>query len=69
MSVSQGCPTMQRLAALNGAIALVGSETAFLQVGLFNPIQLKASVMCCTGNQLKSIRVALCVALKLSAVL
>lgn len=25
---------MQRLAALNGVVALVGSETAFLQVGL-----------------------------------
>lgn len=32
--IYQGCPTMQRLAALNGVIALVGSETAFLQVCL-----------------------------------
>ncbi|MCJ8731689.1 hypothetical protein PDJAM_G00202250 [Pangasius djambal] len=30
--LAEGCPTMQRLAALNGVIALVGSETAFLQL-------------------------------------
>uniref|UniRef100_A0A8B9KE04 Focadhesin n=1 Tax=Astyanax mexicanus TaxID=7994 RepID=A0A8B9KE04_ASTMX len=28
--LAEGCPTMQRLAALNGLIALVGSETGFL---------------------------------------
>ncbi|KAI4879710.1 hypothetical protein NFI96_001199 [Prochilodus magdalenae] len=32
--LAEGCPTMQRLAALNGLIALVGSETALLQVVL-----------------------------------
>ncbi|XP_017574339.1 focadhesin isoform X2 [Pygocentrus nattereri] len=30
--LAEGCPTMQRLAALNGLIALVGSETALLQL-------------------------------------
>ncbi|XP_062850155.1 focadhesin isoform X2 [Trichomycterus rosablanca] len=30
--LAEGCPTMQRLAALNGMISLVGSETAFLQL-------------------------------------
>ncbi|XP_060730282.1 focadhesin [Tachysurus vachellii] len=30
--LAEGCPTMQRLAALNGVIALVGSESAFLQL-------------------------------------
>ncbi|KAF7706258.1 hypothetical protein HF521_019512 [Silurus meridionalis] len=30
--LAEGCPTMQRLAALNGVISLVGSETAFLQL-------------------------------------
>lgn len=28
----QGCPTMQRLAAVNGLVALVGSETYLIQV-------------------------------------
>uniref|UniRef100_A0A8B9KCG5 Focadhesin n=1 Tax=Astyanax mexicanus TaxID=7994 RepID=A0A8B9KCG5_ASTMX len=32
--LAEGCPTMQRLAALNGLIALVGSETGLLQVVL-----------------------------------
>ncbi|XP_069622083.1 focadhesin isoform X2 [Ranitomeya imitator] len=30
--LAEGCPTMQRLAALNGAIALVGSESAVIQL-------------------------------------
>lgn len=30
--VLQGCPTMQRLAAVNGLVALVGSETSLVQV-------------------------------------
>ena len=28
----QGCPTMQRLAAVNGLVALVGSESYLIQV-------------------------------------
>lgn len=28
----QGCPTMQRLAAANGLVALVGSESSLIQV-------------------------------------
>lgn len=28
----QGCPTMQRLAAVNGLVALVGSESYLVQV-------------------------------------
>uniref|UniRef100_A0A6Q2ZP48 DUF3730 domain-containing protein n=1 Tax=Esox lucius TaxID=8010 RepID=A0A6Q2ZP48_ESOLU len=32
--LAEGCPTMQRLAAANGLVALVGSETGLLQVGL-----------------------------------
>uniref|UniRef100_A0AAR2IUI1 DUF3730 domain-containing protein n=1 Tax=Pygocentrus nattereri TaxID=42514 RepID=A0AAR2IUI1_PYGNA len=40
--LAEGCPTMQRLAALNGLIALVGSETALLQVVL-----CPVSVSCC----------------------
>ncbi|KAG9460564.1 hypothetical protein GDO78_020963, partial [Eleutherodactylus coqui] len=31
--LAEGCPTMQRLAALNGLVALVGSESAVIQVG------------------------------------
>lgn len=30
--LAEGCPTMQRLSALNGLIALVGSETALIQL-------------------------------------
>ncbi|KAJ8008233.1 hypothetical protein DPEC_G00102680 [Dallia pectoralis] len=30
--LAEGCPTMQRLAALNGLVALVGSETGLLQL-------------------------------------
>ncbi|TRZ00205.1 hypothetical protein DNTS_014976, partial [Danionella cerebrum] len=30
--LAEGCPTMQRLSALNGLISLVGSETALLQL-------------------------------------
>lgn len=30
--LAEGCPTMQRLSALNGLIALVGSETALIQM-------------------------------------
>ncbi|XP_030636113.1 focadhesin [Chanos chanos] len=30
--LAEGCPTMQRLAALNGLIALVGSESALIQL-------------------------------------
>ncbi|XP_072543953.1 focadhesin [Salminus brasiliensis] len=30
--LAEGCPTMQRLASLNGLISLVGSETALLQI-------------------------------------
>lgn len=30
--VLQGCPTMQRLAAANGLVALVGSESYLMQV-------------------------------------
>uniref|UniRef100_A0A673VPL5 Focadhesin n=1 Tax=Salmo trutta TaxID=8032 RepID=A0A673VPL5_SALTR len=32
--LAEGCPTMQRLAAVNGLVALVGSETGILQVSL-----------------------------------
>ena len=32
VSVFQGCPTMQRLAAVNGLVALVGSESYLIQV-------------------------------------
>lgn len=31
-SLFQGCPTMQRLAAINGLVALVGSESYLVQV-------------------------------------
>ncbi|KAJ1218515.1 hypothetical protein NDU88_006093 [Pleurodeles waltl] len=30
--LAEGCPTMQRLAAINGLIALVGSESGFIQL-------------------------------------
>ncbi|CAI9543084.1 unnamed protein product [Staurois parvus] len=30
--LAEGCPTMQRLAALNGLVALVGSESALIQL-------------------------------------
>ncbi|XP_073669467.1 focadhesin [Paramisgurnus dabryanus] len=30
--LAEGCPTMQRLSALNGLVALVGSETALIQL-------------------------------------
>lgn len=33
--VFQGCPTMQRLAAVNGLVALVGSESYIFPVSIF----------------------------------
>lgn len=43
VSVFQGCPTMQRLAAVNGLVALVGSESYLVQVR--NCTHLQASVL------------------------
>lgn len=44
LRVFQGCPTMQRLAAVNGLVALVGSESYLIQVG--NPhVSLRKSSM------------------------
>lgn len=48
----QGCPTMQRLAAVNGLVALVGSETGILQVSLptfgMGLVESNLKVQCCT---------------------
>uniref|UniRef100_A0A8C1KQP6 Focadhesin n=1 Tax=Cyprinus carpio TaxID=7962 RepID=A0A8C1KQP6_CYPCA len=49
--LAEGCPTMQRLSALNGLIALVGSEMALIQIITFSgTIGLQSNGACLLGH-------------------
>ncbi|CAB1345172.1 unnamed protein product, partial [Coregonus sp. 'balchen'] len=47
--LAEGCPTMQRLAAVNGLVALVGSETGILQGRLNEVIRAITQVITFSG--------------------
>uniref|UniRef100_A0A8C3GCN1 Focadhesin n=1 Tax=Cyclopterus lumpus TaxID=8103 RepID=A0A8C3GCN1_CYCLU len=54
--LAEGCPTMQRLAAVNGLVALVGSETSLIQVrgpliiSFSGAIGLQSNSVCLLGH-------------------
>uniref|UniRef100_A0A673I2G2 Uncharacterized protein n=1 Tax=Sinocyclocheilus rhinocerous TaxID=307959 RepID=A0A673I2G2_9TELE len=49
--LAEGCPTMQRLSALNGLIALVGSEMTLIQIITFSgTIGLQSNGACLLGH-------------------
>uniref|UniRef100_A0A3Q2XY33 Focadhesin n=1 Tax=Hippocampus comes TaxID=109280 RepID=A0A3Q2XY33_HIPCM len=49
--LAEGCPTMQRLAAVNGLVALVGSESYLIQIVSFSgAIGLQSNCACLMGH-------------------